>query len=1195
MPASDEPKGTGSDPAQPVHELETVVQRVDSDLSGARHVGSDSPTPGGLAGLDEFTTALIEIGLLDAGELANYTTNPSEGVLGLSRALVKAGKLTPYQAAAIYQKKSRGLLIGNYLILDKLGQGGMGMVFKARHRRLGRVGALKILPPSFARDKDAVMRFRREVEAAGRLQHPNLVAAQDADEDRGVHFLVMDYVAGRDLDRVVGERGPLPVAQAIDCLIQAARGLETAHVQGIVHRDIKPANLMLDTAGTVRVLDLGLARIVDASNPFGKTATGRLTQSGMYMGTVDYMAPEQAEDSHRVDHRADIYSLGCTFYYLLTGQEPFVGETVLKRLMAHMEKPAPSLRIARPEVSPALDAAYLKMVAKRPEDRPASMAEVISLVEACKATAAEAPKSRPELKVFNETPLKRAGAPRTKVEASIFARPKEPEDLLLGHELSLEDLVMDVRPAAPPTPLPPAPRPAPVRPQPLKRAATARSRSRPKRRGLVLVALGASALLVAAFVRFVLFPGPAFDPEIPLAKAAIVPDPGRDSQLITDSPPPSTTPIPTGDALAGARSSAILARLDEPIFMAFPDKTPLGVVLRHFKNATSKGRNDPGVPVYLDPIGLQEAKRSLASTVTINGGQTPLKIALQQVLDQLGLAYVVRDDVLIISSRKGVDREQNETTAVLTKDALPMTKVVLAELEKPISMPFANDTPLQDLLKYIAQATKTKTFPGIPIFVDPKGLMEAERTLRSTFSIDLEGVPLKTTLRLLLKQLGLAYVVQDGRLLVVSSTRTSDRENKDLPAVVPPAVPKPVEAVVKDPERQWVLIGSNHHSGYISEEASRELDRLAKKGSVVKWLSFAPNGGWAILSDRAYYCCRNLPGDAFQQLKELGPRGEEIKSITFAPNGAWTILYGRNRFSSSPNMPDDVVKALNDARMRGEELKSIAFAPGGGCVVLSGQNRVFVRGQIPETGLRQIETYKKERKDMKSITFTPDSGWAILFGYNGAWWGPNVKDEPIKALKDFSHGEFRCLSFAVPHPLPPSQDGSKPQISALTGGKPLASGSVSTDIVFEDFEKGYANWREEGKAFGQGPAKGTLAGQQPVSGFEGKGLVNSFFGGDKATGRLISKPFTIERNLIRFLIGGGVRTTTQLRLVIDGKTVRAENGRDNERLQPAFWNVSEFRGNSAHLEIVDEERGRWGHINVDQIEFSDRIGDHATD
>ena len=305
-------------------------------------------------------------------------------MLGLSRALVKAGKLTPYQAAAIYQNKSRGLLIGNYLILDKLGQGGMGVVFKARHRKLGRFGALKILPPSFTRDPGAVMRFRREFEAAGRLKHPNLVAAFEADEDRGVHFLVMDYVEGINLDRVVREHGPLPVSDAIDYLIQAARGLEAAHEKGIVHRDIKPGNLMLDRRGTVRVLDLGLARIVDASNPFNKTITGRLTQSGTYMGTIDYMAPEQAEDSHSVDHRADIYSLGCTFFFLLTGREPFAGETILKRLVAHQEHPAPSLRAIRPEVSPALEAVYQKMMAKKPEDRPASMTEVIALLQASK-------------------------------------------------------------------------------------------------------------------------------------------------------------------------------------------------------------------------------------------------------------------------------------------------------------------------------------------------------------------------------------------------------------------------------------------------------------------------------------------------------------------------------------------------------------------------------------------------------------------------------------------------------------------------------------------------------------------------------------------------------------------------------------------------------------------------------------------
>jgi serine/threonine protein kinase len=442
-------------------DLKETVRESTADLLGI-HALADTPVEtkagggsgsGGVASYREFAAALIEIGVLDAALLERFAADSSEGVLGLSRALVKAGKLTPYQAAAVYQKKSRGLLIGNYLILDKIGQGGMGMVFKARHRKLGRVGALKILPPSFARDTASVMRFRREFEAAGRLKHLNLVAAFEADEDRGVHFLVMDYVQGINLDRVVGQQGPLSVSKAVDYLIQSARGLEAAHEKGIIHRDIKPGNLMLDHGGTVRVLDLGLARIVDANNPFSKSTAGRLTQSGMYMGTIDYMAPEQAEDSHRVDHRADIYSLGCTLFFLLTGREPFAVGTILKRMVAHQEHPAPSLRAVRPDVSPALEGAYQKMMAKRPDDRPSSMTEVIALLQASKLSTdaavekvAPPPKSRHKPEVKNETPLKRPAPPRISVDSSIFARRVADEDMLAGHELNLRDLVMDVRP-----------------------------------------------------------------------------------------------------------------------------------------------------------------------------------------------------------------------------------------------------------------------------------------------------------------------------------------------------------------------------------------------------------------------------------------------------------------------------------------------------------------------------------------------------------------------------------------------------------------------------------------------------------------------------------------------------------------------------------------------------------------------------
>jgi serine/threonine protein kinase len=265
----------------------------------------------------------------------------------------------------------------------------------------------------------------------------------------------MEYVEGMNLDLVVSEQGPLPVPRGVDYLIQAARGLEAAHGMGIIHRDIKPGNLMLDRGGTVRVLDLGLARIIDASNPFGKTATGRLTQSGMYMGTIDYMAPEQAEDPHGVDHRADVYSLGCTLYFLLTGQVPFPGKTILKRLLAHQEHAAPSLRAVRPEVSTALEAAYQKMMAKRPEERPASMTDVIALLQASKlasdtGTVNVAPdrKRGPRPEVCTETPLKRTSWPPPTIDSAIFARGAEGDGMLVDRELNLRDLVMDVLPEA---------------------------------------------------------------------------------------------------------------------------------------------------------------------------------------------------------------------------------------------------------------------------------------------------------------------------------------------------------------------------------------------------------------------------------------------------------------------------------------------------------------------------------------------------------------------------------------------------------------------------------------------------------------------------------------------------------------------------------------------------------------------------
>jgi serine/threonine protein kinase len=335
--------------------------------------------------LEQFVQQLTHSGLMSAAEVASFQQSlpadrrPKDAET-LARELVQANRLTKYQASAVYQGKTKGLVFGEYVVLDKLGQGGMGVVLKAQHRRMKRVVAVKMIAGAALKSPDAVKRFYREVEAAARLDHPNIVTAHDASEHEGVHYLVMQFVEGKDLAAIVKERGPLPVAQAVDCVLQAARGLEYAHAQGIVHRDIKPGNLLLDTAGTVKILDMGLARVAGLE---GDPHAEKLTQSGQVMGSVDYMAPEQALDTHTADARADIYSLGCTLYRLLTAEAPYKGESLAKILIGHQLSPIPSLCKARSDVPPQLDAIYQKMVAKRPEDRQQSMAEVVAELEAC--------------------------------------------------------------------------------------------------------------------------------------------------------------------------------------------------------------------------------------------------------------------------------------------------------------------------------------------------------------------------------------------------------------------------------------------------------------------------------------------------------------------------------------------------------------------------------------------------------------------------------------------------------------------------------------------------------------------------------------------------------------------------------------------------------------------------------------------
>jgi serine/threonine protein kinase/tetratricopeptide (TPR) repeat protein len=262
-----------------------------------------------------------------------------------------------------------------YRVLQLLGFGGMGSVYKAEHRKMERLVAIKVLNPELIQNATALQRFLQEVKAAAKLAHPNIVTAYDADEADGVHFLIMEYVDGVSLADLQRKRGRMPIARASECIRQAAIGLQHAFEKGMVHRDIKPQNLMLSAQGRVKILDFGLARFVRESAapspalPDSKNQEPGLTLAGTIMGTPDYMAPEQATDARQADIRADIYSLGCTLYDLLAGQPPFPEGTIIQKVMAHHERRPRPLSSFRKDVPPELANIVAKMMAKNPAQR----------------------------------------------------------------------------------------------------------------------------------------------------------------------------------------------------------------------------------------------------------------------------------------------------------------------------------------------------------------------------------------------------------------------------------------------------------------------------------------------------------------------------------------------------------------------------------------------------------------------------------------------------------------------------------------------------------------------------------------------------------------------------------------------------------------------------------------------------------
>lgn len=366
--------------------------------------------------------------MLNQNELITFLTrhqflSPSQGE-GLNRdrsrfvssvqlcgELVQRGWLTPYQQAQLLSGNGEKLIVGSYRIQAPLGEGGMGMVFKAIQPKLDRTVALKVIRPQvLAARPEILSRFQREAKAIAQLNHPNVVILFDADEINGTHFIAMEYVEGQTLEKMVRTQGPMSIRQACEYIRQSALGLQHAYEVGLVHRDIKPSNILVSQKGSnsevrgsslkmarpalvtmrdrdrkhqaassarlaqgwgqVKILDMGLARLTESLDedrpPHEQTP---LTRAGALLGTPDFIAPEQARDARNVDIRADIYSLGCTFYYILTGKPPFPGGTDVQKLIRHQTEKAYPIEELRPGIPVEVTTILNRMLEKRPEDR----------------------------------------------------------------------------------------------------------------------------------------------------------------------------------------------------------------------------------------------------------------------------------------------------------------------------------------------------------------------------------------------------------------------------------------------------------------------------------------------------------------------------------------------------------------------------------------------------------------------------------------------------------------------------------------------------------------------------------------------------------------------------------------------------------------------------------------------------------
>jgi serine/threonine protein kinase len=337
-----------------------------------------------VSNLDGFLDTLRKSGLVEETTLQQYLAwlRANEGVADdprrLAHCMVRDAVLSQFQADQLVNGKWRGFHVAKYRVLEKIGIGGMGQVYLAEHKYMKNRVALKVLPRSKSTDPSSLERFYREAKAGAAMDHSNIVRAFDIDFDQqsDLHYLVMEYVDGVSMQDLCKLKGRMPAERAANYIYQAAQGLVHAHAQGLIHRDIKPSNILVDRQGMIKILDMGLARFFNDDQDM---ITKKYDES--VLGTADYLAPEQAVDSHAVDIRADIYSLGCTLYYMLAGAPPFGEGSVAQKLIWHQTRRPKSIKEHRPDLPDDIVAVLEKMMAKSPAERYQTTQEVIDALQ----------------------------------------------------------------------------------------------------------------------------------------------------------------------------------------------------------------------------------------------------------------------------------------------------------------------------------------------------------------------------------------------------------------------------------------------------------------------------------------------------------------------------------------------------------------------------------------------------------------------------------------------------------------------------------------------------------------------------------------------------------------------------------------------------------------------------------------------